>query len=319
MRWTVLVVEDDDYVRASLERLLRHHGYRVLSAPDANRALAFLRQQPVDLVLTDLRIRPIDGLDLLGHIQMQYRYIPVIILTGYGSLDSAIRALRYGARDYLLKPCDPRVLLERVHAVLTDIPPHEGPLPEAIAALARALSVRDPETYRHSRRVACFAQQIARRMAMPPEERQRLGLAGLLHDIGKLGIRSALLHKPGPLTAQEYREIQAHPILSVHILRPITALESILPAVLHHHERFDGRGYPDGLAGEEIPLAARVLAVADSFAAMTERRPYRPARSPEQPLLLLQQGAGQQWDPLVVRSWVHGRWIGRVHFEVGKP
>ncbi len=309
METTLLVVEDDEFVRSSLEKLLDQQGYRVLTAPHGSAALDILQQQVVHLVLTDLRVEPVNGLELLAHVRALSLGTAVIVLTGYGSLETAIRALRAGADDYLLKPCEPGVLLERVQAALTRRRAMLESLKaetawEAVQALTRVLATLDPETFRHSHRVAHFARELGRAMQVACGERHELWLAGLLHDIGKLGIGSALLKKPGPLSMQERRRVRLHPLFSVNILRPIGTLQSLLPAVLHHHERYDGRGYPNGLSGKSIPAAARLLAVVDSFSAMTEDRSYRAARSCEEALSLLEQGAGRQWDPAIVQVWV---------------
>ncbi|MGC8872897.1 MAG: HD-GYP domain-containing protein [Chloroflexia bacterium] len=317
MSVTVLVVEDDEYVRSSLQALLASHGYRVLTAPDGASALHILQENLVDLVLTDLRIGPVDGLEVLAYARKQAPFAAVLMLTGYGSLDSAIRALREGADDYLLKPCDPQTLLERVQNALTKrrivrecLSVHRAV--DAALALARTLEVRQPQTYRHSQRVAHFAQQLAQQVGIPVESHLHLWLAGMLHDIGKLGVERAILSKVEPLSQEEHGRIRIHPVLSAHIVQPIAALRPIFPVILHHHERYDGRGYPDGLQGEAIPEGARLLAVVDSFAAMTEARPYRPARGLQEALALLEEGAGQQWDPNFVRAWVEwvreGKW-----------
>ncbi len=306
---TVLVVDDDGFVRASLEQLLQVHGYEVITASGGQEALEQIEREAPDLVLTDLRMPGVDGLEVLRRAKGRFPHMAVILLTGYSTLDSAIQAMRHGADDYLLKPCREKELIERIQAALTRqevfyrLSQVEENLP-AIAALVNATEARDLYTRGHSERVAHYATLLAREVGISPEEIRTLWLAGLLHDIGKIGVRDAILYKPGPLNEEEYRRVQDHPVLAAQILSPIAGLRKVVPLVLHHHERYDGSGYPDGLAGEEIPLGARILAVVDGFEAMTSKRAYRPAFSPEEALERLEQNGGTQYDPELVRVWV---------------
>jgi putative nucleotidyltransferase with HDIG domain len=169
-----------------------------------------------------------------------------------------------------------------------------------IRALTAAIDAKDPYTCGHSERVARIAVRIAEQLAMPSPRRSDLYLAGLLHDVGKIGVRDGVLNKSGPLSDDEFRSIQSHVEIGVNILKDLRKLSHILPGVRHHHESFDGSGYPDHLSGEEIPLEARILAVADSFDAMSSNRPYRRRLSLMQIDEILSQGRGRQWDPAVV-------------------
>jgi putative nucleotidyltransferase with HDIG domain len=169
-----------------------------------------------------------------------------------------------------------------------------------IRALTAAIDAKDPYTSGHSERVARIAVRIAEELRMPPPKRSDLYLTGLLHDVGKIGIDDGVLKKCGPLTPEEFRKIQSHVEIGVTILRDLKKLHHILPGVRHHHESYDGTGYPDRLVGAEIPLEARILAVADSFDAMSSNRPYRRRLSLMQIDEILQKGRGQQWDPQVV-------------------
>lgn len=169
-----------------------------------------------------------------------------------------------------------------------------------IRALTAAIDAKDPDTSGHSERVARIAVRIAEELAIPSSRRSDLYLAGLLHDVGKIGIDDQVLKKRGPLSEDEYRKIQCHVEIGVNILRDLKKLSHILPSVRHHHESYDGSGYPDRLSGEEIPLEARILAVADSFDAMSSNRPYRRRMSLMQIDEVFRKGRGQQWDPEVV-------------------
>jgi putative nucleotidyltransferase with HDIG domain len=175
---------------------------------------------------------------------------------------------------------------------------------EIAKTMALILEARDPYTRGHSERVAQFARQIALQMNLPREERDVIDIAARLHDIGKLAISNEILLKPGALTPSERAEIQRHPTKAVEMLRFLDFLKDALPIIEHHHERYDGKGYPRGLKGEEIPLGARILAVVDAYDALTSERAYRPAMSNEQAIVTLRQGAGTQWDPIVVEAFL---------------
>ena len=169
-----------------------------------------------------------------------------------------------------------------------------------IRALTAAIDAKDPYTSGHSERVARIAVRLAEELGMTPNQRGDLYLMGLLHDVGKIGVDDAVLKKPGPLTPEEYRQIQAHVEIGVHILADLKKLNHLLPGVRHHHESLDGTGYPCGLAGESIPFEARILAVADSYDAMSSTRPYRRRLSPSQIDEILRKGSGVQWDPRII-------------------
>jgi HD-GYP domain-containing protein (c-di-GMP phosphodiesterase class II) len=176
-----------------------------------------------------------------------------------------------------------------------------------IETITGALDARDPYTCGHSRRVGEFATRLSERCGFTSEQRERIYLTGLLHDVGKIGIPDDILKKPGRLTIEEFGIIQQHPTIGHSILLPLKGLAFALDGVLYHHERVDGRGYPEGLSGEDIPLDARVMAVADSFDAMTSNRAYRQAMTPEQAIEILKQGAGTQWDTHVVDAFLEAQ------------
>jgi HD domain-containing protein len=174
---------------------------------------------------------------------------------------------------------------------------------ETIFAFVRAIDARDPYTARHSETVAAYAVQLAQALGLKPAACERIRLAGLLHDVGKLALERSILHKPGPLSDDEWRQVREHPALSAHIIGGVAHFAAFLPGARHHHERYDGRGYPDRLAGAEIPLDARVLAVADAYDAMTSDRSYRAALPHAEAIERLQDGAGSQFDPVCVEAF----------------
>lgn len=171
-------------------------------------------------------------------------------------------------------------------------------------SLLAVINARDRYTFHHSEQVVRYSTWIGRAWGLEDGLLRQLRVAALVHDLGKIQVDPAVLNKPGPLTPEEWEQIRQHPIHGANILRPVPALASVIPAVLHHHERWDGKGYPQGLAGEQIPLPARIIAVADAFDAMLTERPYRPALTEEEALHELERGAGGQFDPEVVRAFL---------------
>jgi hypothetical protein len=174
---------------------------------------------------------------------------------------------------------------------------------ETIFAFVRAIDARDPYTARHSEKVAHYAVLLARALGLPPADCERIHLAGMLHDVGKVALERSILHKPGALTDDEWAQVRDHPAQSAHIIGAVARFAQYVPGARHHHERYDGRGYPDGLAGKAIPLDARILAVADSYDAMTSDRSYRPALGHTEAVARLQAGAGTQFDAVCVRAF----------------
>ncbi|HEY6759398.1 MAG TPA: HD domain-containing phosphohydrolase [Baekduia sp.] len=174
---------------------------------------------------------------------------------------------------------------------------------ETIFAFVRAIDARDPYTARHSEKVAHYAVLLAQALGLPPEDCERIHLAGMLHDVGKVALERSILHKPGPLTDDEWAQVRQHPAGSAHIIGAVARFSQYVPGARHHHERWDGRGYPDGLVGETIPLDARILAVADSYDAMTSDRSYRPALSHAEAIKRLLADSGTQFDADCVRAF----------------
>jgi HD-GYP domain-containing protein (c-di-GMP phosphodiesterase class II) len=174
---------------------------------------------------------------------------------------------------------------------------------ETIFAFVRAIDARDPYTARHSEKVAGYAVQLARALGLPPADCERIHLSGMLHDVGKVALERSILHKPGRLTDEEWEQVREHPALSAHIIGAVSRFAPYVPGARHHHERYDGRGYPDALAGRAIPLDARILAVADAYDAMTSDRSYRPALAHDEAIARLTADSGTQFDPVCVRAF----------------
>jgi putative two-component system response regulator len=240
----------------------------------------------------------------------------------------AVEAMKLGAYDYVIKPFDVNMVVTSVHRALErrqlrlENKEYHDRLEEkvlektaelvemnaqlrhlflnTVQSLVHTLEAKDKYTEGHSRRVAKMAETMAKHLRFTDSQLERIHLAAILHDIGKIGVREACLNKPGRLTPAEYDEVKQHPLISERILKPIEALEDILPNIRHHHERFDGKGYPSGLRGTDIPIGSRILSVADSYDAMTSDRPYRRALSVHETLEELKRNTGTQFDPELV-------------------
>ncbi len=306
---TVLVVDDEDAVRKLLRSLLLPEGFRVKEARNASEAEDLLALAGVDVVVLDVNMPGRSGLDLLRQLRAgpATRLLPVVMLTGSATPDKRLTAIEEGVTDFLAKPFSADELVARVHA-LVRMKRYTDALEDAekvIVALARTVDARDRSTLHHSERVAFLAGRLAGAVGMTGIELDAVRRGGLFHDIGKIAVRDAVLLKPGRLTAEEYAEIQRHPIEGRRLLEGMKTLSFALDVVYYHHEKMDGSGYPEGLQGEAIPLTARVTTIADIYDALTTPRTYRLAMSPE---AALKEMASE-----VERGW----WDSRLFREFG--
>jgi response regulator RpfG family c-di-GMP phosphodiesterase len=330
-----LVVDDEPRLRQVLRRVMEADGYACREAGHGEEAIARLEEEPAELVLSDLRMPAMDGLELLGVLAQRWPDTAVILVTAVADVDTAVGCLSKGAMDYLTKPFHidevrarvgqamekRRLRLEnrgyqqhleaRVRAQARRI---EEVFLAGVQALADALDAKDPYTRGHSVRVARYSTLVARAMRLDDAIVMQIDLGGHVHDIGKIGVREGVLLKPGRLTDEEYDHIMTHPVTGWRILAPLLRDAPVaLNVVRSHHERFDGRGIPDGLAGDAIPLEARIAAVADSFDAMTSSRPYRTApRTFDDAVAEIERCAGTQFDPEVVRGFLQAVQRGEI-------
>ena len=331
----MLVVDDDRAVRDVLCAVLREEGYVVRQADSAEAALESLRKEgDLPLILSDMKMPDHDGMWLLDRVFERHPSAAVVMLTGYGDTLSAVECLKRGAADYLLKP--PRVTelvraVERAHSrrklALARTRYHEGlarrvrektaeltaallgieaAYASTLAALVQALDAREHETSHHSQRVVKYTLGIAERMAgiLCPEELGQIARGALLHDIGKIGVPDSILLKAGPLTPAEWVEMRRHPETGWQILQSIEFLRLPSEIVLSHQERFDGSGYPRKLSRAQIPLGARIFAIADTLDAITSDRPYRKAASFPEARAEIARCAGTQFDPACVEAFL---------------
>lgn len=295
----ILVVEDTEQVRRLLRRLLVPSGYTVFECETGQAALDALAVHIPDLVLLDLELPDMSGHEVLQKIRANpaTRLLPVVVLTGLASTSEKIRAYAEGVTDFLAKPFSSEELLARMRALVSlklfaDEHEHAEHL---ILAFAKLIDARDNHTAGHSGRVAEYADGIAARLGFDATARHELRRGSLFHDIGKIVTPDAILHKTDKLTPAERAVIEQHPAVGSDLLSDIKAMTAALPIVRHHHERLDGSGYPDGIGGDAIPMAVRIVTVADVYDAMTSSRAYRDALSTETALEALTEGVQKTW------------------------
>ncbi len=321
-KW-VLVVDDDTSVLRLVSHILTQHDLRASCVRSGEAALAFVEQseQLPDLVLLDILMPGMDGFETLARLQKDPRgsELPVIFLTADEDSGSETKALEAGAMDFIKKPIIPEVLITRVRHTI-DLTHLQRELTsqvieqtaaavehrerfdrlslQLVHTLAGAIDAKDAYTNGHSERVATYAREIARRAGKSESVQENIYLIGLLHDVGKIGIPDTILNKPGKLTDEEYAVIKTHPLQGDKILRNISEFPELAIGARWHHERYDGYGYPDGIAGEQIPEEARIIAVADAYDAMTSSRSYRDPLSQERVRSEIVNGRWSQFDPV---------------------
>jgi response regulator RpfG family c-di-GMP phosphodiesterase len=355
----ILVVDDEKGPRQSLKMILSAD-HMVYDAADGSSALEILRTTPVDLVTIDLNMPGMRGDQLMRTIREEFPHVEVIVITGYGSLETAVEGLRYGICDYLRKPFDvvqvgsavSRALARRqsrtnllsflegigdvlgkdrdANELLGDLE-RDGHLQrrlrsvleepavdpaagrddgrnrrtvEFLEVLAETIECRDPHMRGHARRVAFYAGLLADRLCLSAEEREHVRLSAFLHDLGKVGVPSDIVSQRTGLTPEQRLAVEQHTRIGERLVKPLGFSATIGAAIRHHHERWDGTGYPDGLRADTVPLASRIVAIADAFDAITSPRPHRDARDQETALDVLSKNAGSQFDPSLVKEFV---------------
>lgn len=331
--YRVLAVDNDIHIIDSVKVGLAGSGFHVETETTGRRTLERLLRERFDALLIDLRLGGMTGLDVLRALRPRDPATAVVFVSGLRDQQIAVDAMREGADDFVAKPFRLEALRERLESAIRrrqgfcerllaehkltealrqsneEILRRESELQSlairSIRSLVLSLEAKDPYTKDHSIKVAQLSVQIARELGLTQEEQREVRLAGLLHDVGKIGIREGVLHKPGRLEADEVGHMRLHPLIGARILLPLSQrFPRVVDAVRSEHERFDGQGYPDGLCGERIPLAARIIAVADCFDAITSHRPYRRAQSVDLAASEIQNGSGTQFDPQVVQAFL---------------
>jgi putative nucleotidyltransferase with HDIG domain len=355
-REKILIVDDEASVRSILHVHLVNGGSECTSSPNAFDALNKIREQPFSLVISDVMMPGMSGMELLRLVKKQNPETAFIMITGLMDINTAIDSLRIGAFDFITKPFElpaiqravdraleqRRLLLENryyqeelerkvrertceLNEALHDV---EESYKITLEALVTALDAREHETQAHSLRVREYTVSLAEALNLNPDLLVHVGRGALLHDVGKIGVRDSILLKPGRLSKSEWVEMRKHPRIGYEILKSIDFLSSAAEIVLCHQERWDGKGYPNGLSGSEIPLGARIFAVVDTLDAMTSNRPYRRALTFEAAREEIRVCAGTQFDPRVAdaflsmppESWraIHDS-VNRLHQKQGCP
>jgi response regulator RpfG family c-di-GMP phosphodiesterase len=328
----ILIVDDDESVRTLLLRQLSTEPFLCETAPSPSEALGKIRSDHFALVISDMIMPGMSGIELLKHIQMHDPEIAVIIITGNKDLSIAVDSLRLGAFDFITKPFDlpaisravqralerrqlaienrfyqeelERKVQERTLELNNATKEVEESYKITLEALVTALDAREHETHAHSQRVREYTITLAKSLGMAGQQLIHTGRGALLHDVGKIGVPDSILLKPGKLTPAEWVEMRKHPRIGFDILESIQFLAPAAEIVLAHQERWDGKGYPHNLGGEDIPLGARIFAVADTLDAITSDRPYRKARTFSYAFEEIRRGAGSQFDPSVVEVFL---------------
>jgi putative two-component system response regulator len=313
----ILIVDPDtESCQDLVARLKREHFEKVFTAQTGEEALRLLstglaKREPMDLVLLSLALPDRPGLETFDEVRNVFD-VALLLLAGREDRHVALEGLGRGADDYMLRPLNTDLFLLKAERLLTkrflrkelrrSTARNETLFLNVLAVMAKVLEAKDPYTRFHSQKVSTLSAAIAREMGFQDDEIRRIGIAGILHDIGKMGIREAILQKPGPLDKAERETVERHTTIAAVILDPIEQLQSAVGYIKYHHERFDGTGYPDRLAGEQIPLGARIIHAAEAFDAMVAKRSYNVPKTPDEALNELRRCSGTQFDPQVISA-----------------
>ena len=304
----VLIVDDLQENREVLSEILEPVGHRIDTASDGQEAVDKALQDPPDLVIMDVTMPRMNGVEACRLLKTdeRTRFVPIVLVTALVAREDRIAGIAAGCDDFLTKPVDFEELRARTRSLLRAkaLVDELEVVENVLFSLAAALDAKDPYTREHSKRVAGYAKDLGGEVGLSPDERRNLYRAGLLHDIGKIGIPGDYLRKPGPLTPAEYEEVKKHPAKGFEICKPLRTMAPLLHLIRGHHERLDGRGYPDGLRGETIPLALRCLSISDIYDALTSDRAYREAMTRDQALgVMLQEASAGMWDARIIDAF----------------
>lgn len=332
MEERILIVDDEEMICSIISRRLIREGYSCATAHNGKEALNHFYKDGFSLIISDIKMPEMNGIELLKRVKSIDPKMRMIMVTAYPEIDMAVDAMRLGAYDFIIKPADLELIVLSVKKALEskqleeEIEAYHTRLEElveertaglqqayrilkkshldSVKVLVEAIDAKDPYTRGHSDRVKRMSMAIAKRMGFSEERLEALEYGALLHDIGKIGIKDEILQKQGPLTPQEYESIQEHALIGVKIVEGVEFFKDKIPMIRHHHEYYDGGGYPDGLTGETIPLEGRIIAVPDAFDAMTSTRPHRNILPLQDVLLEMEKCKGKQFDPKVVEIFI---------------
>ncbi|MBU0506025.1 MAG: HD domain-containing phosphohydrolase [bacterium] len=305
----VLIVDDNETNVELICMHLKPLNYQIHKAYDGDQALQMVAKDEPDLILLDLMMPRISGYEVCQRLKSDPKtaLIPIIIITALRELDDKIKAMDLGADDFLIKPFNKIELLTRIRSLLRmkqlyDELDHSE---SVVFALAETLEAKDIYTRGHSERVSKYSVILARELGLSVEEIEVIKKGALLHDIGKIGVKDTVLNKIDKLTPEEIAHIRTHPARGFEICKTLKSFKKFLPIIRWHHERIDGKGHPDGLTGDQLPVAAKICSVADAFDAMTSNRPYRKGISPQQAASIFEREMTTgQWEPEIVKIFI---------------
>src|ERR1043166_1817975 len=335
MPYKIMIVDDEPANLRLLERLFRRD-YQVIVAASGQEALKLLEQHDVALLVTDQRMPGMTGIELLKRTAEFRPHMVRIILTGYTDIGALVEAINCGqVYKYVTKPWNNdqlRLTVARAvehyeqtrsrHELELANRRRSSDLQQMTRAVVRsitgALEAKDEHLYGHARRVGGYSVATGRRLRLDTAALEQLSLAATLHDLGKIGTPDPVLLKPGPLTEEERACVRLHPERGARMLAGVPEMEDVAAAIRHHHEDWDGAGYPDGLAGEQIPLASRIIRLTDAYDAMTSPRPFRDALDHETAVAELTKGAGRQYDPEVVRAFCGLEALAKIRASIAR-
>lgn len=305
----ILIVDDLPENREVIQDILHGEPYELLEAGDGEQALKIVKQSEPDLILLDAVMPRMSGFEVAKRVKADRitRLIPIIMITALDGREDRLKGLKSGVDDFITKPFNIFELRARI-TNLIKLREYVGELEnaeEVIFSLARAVEAKDSYTVGHCGRLSSLAEQMGRVLGMDESDLLILKRGGILHDIGKIAISDSILLKPGPLSEEEYEIIKTHPRAGEKICSPLKTLQPVLPTILYHHERFNGGGYPEGLAGHEIPVHARIMGIVDFYDALTSKRSYRNALSQDVTIKILNDETDKGlWDPELVAIFI---------------
>lgn len=332
MEERILIVDDEEVICTVLAKRLGKEGYSCTTANNGNEALSHFYTGSFSLIISDIKMPEMNGIELLQRVKAVDPKIKVIMVTAYPEIDMAVNAMRLGAYDFIIKPADLDLIVISVKKALEskrleeEIDAYHNRMEElveertarlqhayrtlkkshmdSVKVLAEAIDAKDPYTRGHSDRVKRMSLGIAKKLGFSEDGQETLEYGALLHDIGKIGIKDEVLRKHGSLSSEEYQYIREHPVIGVKIVEGVEFFKDKIPMIRHHHEHYDGNGYPDGLVGEAIPLEARIISIPDAFDAMTSARPHRGVMPLQDVLAELEKCSGKQFDPKVLEIFL---------------
>jgi putative nucleotidyltransferase with HDIG domain len=328
----ILIVDDEEVICNVLDRRLTREGFFCTTAHNGKEALNHFYKNSFSLIISDMKMPEMTGIELLQKVKAIDPKMKMIMVTAYPDIDLAVDAMRLGAYDFIIKPADLDLIVMSVKKALEskrleeEIEAYHNRMEElveertaklqqayrtlkkshldSVKVLAEAIDAKDPYTRGHSDRVKRMSLAIAKKMGFSEERLENLEYGALLHDIGKIGIKDEVLQKQAPLSSEEYQYIQEHPLIGVKIVEGVEFFKDKIPMIRYHHEHYDGNGYPNGLAGEAIPLEARIISLPDAFDAMTSARPHRGVMPLQNVLAELEKCKGKQFDPKVLEIFL---------------